>query len=82
MPAPPDRAYRTGTAHGYDLFVWECAPEGRVAIWRYSAEMRRDPARKDVGPCGAPLPVERKILRAAQIRVLPPSAWGGGEAGD
>jgi hypothetical protein len=58
MSTPPDRQCHMGTAHGHDLYVWDCAGGQKVVIGRYTAEMSCGSPEKQTAACGAFTPLE------------------------
>lgn len=73
LPAP-DSGFQTGTAFGYDVYIWECYRGKRIVVYRESAEMRVGPFVREEAACGAMTPIETKLANERK-RVLDPSRF-------
>jgi len=71
----PDRAFQTGTAYGYDVFLWDCYQGKHIAVYRTSAEMRAGPFEREEVACGELAPIEVKLAGERQHDLDPKSFW-------
>lgn len=61
MTTAPDRSCRTGTTHGYDVYIWECKQKQKTVIYQYSAEMSCQPPQREIVPCGELTALEKQL---------------------
>lgn len=57
----PDRSCRTGSVHGYDVYIWECREGQREVVYYYSAEMSCKEPEKETAACGERTPIEKEL---------------------
>lgn len=57
----PDRSCRTGTTHGYDVYIWNCQNNQKVALYQYSTEMSCQKPQKETASCGELTPIEKTL---------------------
>ena len=72
MSVKPDRSCRTGSASGYDVYVWNCLENQHVAIYKYSAEMSCAEPKKEVAACGESTPIEEQLGKDVAEGCEPP----------
>jgi hypothetical protein len=72
MPARPDRSCRTGSASGYDVFLWACQNNQHIAIYKYTAEMSCSEPQKEVVACGQLSSIELQLGQAVAEGCDPP----------
>jgi hypothetical protein len=58
---PPDRTCSTGSIHGHDVYIWDCLRGQHVVVAQWSGENSCRMAVREVGPCGQPTKLERKL---------------------
>lgn len=58
----PDRAFQTGTAVGYNVYVWDCYQNKHVVVFNETSEFRSGPYVREESACGTLTPMEEKLL--------------------
>ncbi len=66
MSVAPDVSCRTGTTHGYDIYIWDCYQNEKVVISQYSTEATCQAPEQQKTKCGQLTEIERKL--ATEIR--------------
>jgi hypothetical protein len=61
MAAAPDRSCRTGTTHGYDVYIWDCYQKQKTVIYQYSAEMSCQSPQREIVACGKLTAIEKQL---------------------
>jgi hypothetical protein len=61
ISTPPDRSCRTGTTHGYDVYIWNCQNNQKVVIYQYSTEMTCQKSQKETARCGELTSIEKTL---------------------
>lgn len=72
---PPDQSYRTGSDGGYDVYIWNCLNNRRVAIYKFTASFTcREPERQTT-ECGGVTPIEVELKDAIKRKVPDSLNW-------
>lgn len=71
----PDKAFQTGTAVGYDVYIWECYQGRRIVLYHSSAEMFSGPYTREETACGQVTPIEEKLADVKPKRELEPGRF-------
>lgn len=76
MPVAPNMSCQTGSTHGYELYVWSCYEQKRVAIYQASAEMSCEAPVKETVECGELTPIEVQLQEELAKGCVPvPAGW-------
>ena len=70
----PDKAFQTGMAHGYQVYIWECYRNQRIAIYTfvgtYAGAYEREQA-----ACGELTEIEKKLANERRWELDPKQFW-------
>jgi len=58
----PDRAFQTGAAAGYNVYVWECYRNKHIVVYNFTGEMFSGPYKREESACGTLTPIEEQAL--------------------
>ena len=75
MGRQPDKSYRTGETHGYDVYIWNCLNNKRIVIYRFTAEMTCKEPVKETTICGDNTNIEKKLAKIKKKPVPDICKW-------
>lgn len=71
----PDKAFQTGTAHGYQVYIWECYRDKRIAIYTFVGFYAGAYKREEVA-CGELTKIEKTLTNEKQWELDSKKFWG------
>jgi len=71
----PDRAFQTGTVHGYDVYIWDCYQNQHIVLYHTSAEMTSGPYARQQVACGELAPIEIQLANEKKRELDPSRFW-------
>jgi hypothetical protein len=71
MSLKPDRACRTGSPSGYDVYLWKCVQQQKVVIYQFSGEMSCQQPQKQTAACGELTAIEKELGAAVDESCRP-----------
>jgi hypothetical protein len=71
----PDKAFYTGMPHGYQVYIWECYRNKRIAIYTFIGMYAGAYEREEVA-CGELTKIEKTWANKKQGELDPKQFWG------
>lgn len=71
----PDKAFQTGTAHGYQVYIWECYQGKRIVIYTFVGFYAGAYEREEVA-CGELTKIEKNFTNERRRELDPKQFWG------
>lgn len=71
----PDSAFQTGTAAGYNVYIWECYQGKRIVLYNVTTELLSRPYEREETACGGTTEFEKKVANERKRELDPKRFW-------